>query len=532
MIPAQSAALSSAYGPDEALLDDRRRAWRRLLEVFEDAYGTAEGVSLVRAPARVNIMGVHIDHRKGRVNYLTHRREILMASRAREDDTIRIRNADEQSFPAREFSIGRGIGAPPWTEWVPFIESPEIAGPVRAAQGDWGNYVKAAAFRLQHAFPEQPLRGMEAAVLGDIPRGSGLSSSSALVVCSAIALAGLNALPLEPTTLVDLCGEGEWMVGTRGGAGDHAAMILGRRGMVAHVGFFPCRLLEYVPAPAAHDVVIINSLRQSEKSRKELSAYNQTIAAYGASLLVLKQVLAGELGFARDRLDDLVQHLGDFSLHPEAFPDTLLYRALKHIPERLSRAELLQRLPEHREVLERSFRTHDEPEEGYRTRAVAMFGLSEIARGAATPGLLRDGALGEFGRLMCISHDGDRVSQWGPVSGNSPWSSLASRVTDQYLDGLAADDAPLRLQPGGYRCSCEELDHIVDLCKGAPGVLGAGITGAGLGGCALALVGKHCTQGLIELLAREYYGPRGLEPAAESCVSVAGAGFVSLHDEE
>ena len=51
---------------------------------------------------------------------------------------------------------------------------------VLQSAGDWVNYVKGAALRLQHRFPDRPLRGMDAFVIGNIPVGAGLSSSSAL----------------------------------------------------------------------------------------------------------------------------------------------------------------------------------------------------------------------------------------------------------------------------------------------------------------------------------------------------------------
>ena len=47
------------------------------------------------------------------------------------------------------------------------------------------------------------------------------------------------------------------------------------------------------------------------------------------------------------------------------------------------------------------------------------------------------------------------------------------------------------MQSGGYRCSTEELDELVDIARKAPGVAGACLTGAGLGGCILVLVRKE-----------------------------------------
>jgi len=80
---------------------------------------------------------------------------------------------------------------------------------------------------------------MDCAVTGDIPVAAGLSSSSAVLVAVAHAAVAINDFDLEPRQFVDLCGEGEWFVGSRGGAADHAAIRFGRRGSIAHVRFFP-----------------------------------------------------------------------------------------------------------------------------------------------------------------------------------------------------------------------------------------------------------------------------------------------------
>ena len=76
------------------------------------------------------------------------------------------------------------------------------------------------------------MRGADIIVAGDIPIAAGLSSSSALVVAAAEAIVAVNQLNIFPSQLIDLCGEGEWFVGTRGGTADHAAIKLGQRSRV------------------------------------------------------------------------------------------------------------------------------------------------------------------------------------------------------------------------------------------------------------------------------------------------------------
>ncbi|NOZ19472.1 MAG: hypothetical protein GXP25_00125 [Planctomycetes bacterium] len=528
--------LRKIYGDDEELIKDRRQACLRVLRTFVRRYGTGRNVILVRSPSRINVMGVHAEHRRGEVNYVAHRREILMVAEPRTDDTVVLGNTS-RSFPKRTFNISEERKRSRHKDWLKYIDSPGVSKVVQENRGDWVNYVKSGVLRLQFFCLRKRLKGMNLMIEGDIPRSVGLSSSSALVVASAMATTYLNRLRVTAGELVELCGEGEWYVGTRGGAGDHAAMIMGRRGYIAHLRFFPFQLLQYVPLPKTHSIVICNSLRQAKKSTAELSAYNETIAAYGTVLMLIKDILAKDFGFKRTWLDRHIKHLGDFNLDKRRFPEVLLYEILKRMPQRITREELLERLPRKRDALRRMFRTHDKPRDGYRARAVAMFGLSEIARGAACVRPLKDRDYKLFGKLMYISHDGDRIVRY--VRGRKvPWDNETTQVTDAYLDGLinkrksrskrTRQGAQLMLQPGGYRCSSEELDHLVDIAASVKGVVGAGLTGAGFGGCVLVLVKNSSAKSFLSAVRRRYYEARGFPFGAEVCTSVAGACAVEI----
>lgn len=64
-----------------------------------------------------------------------------------------------------------------------------------------------------------------------------------------------------------------------------------------------------------------------------------------------------------------------------------------------------------------------------------------------------------------------------------------------------------------FEVSCRELDLIAIAAQKARGVLGARMTGAGFGGCAVALVRKDCTEALTELILKETAKLPGLKPA-------------------
>lgn len=63
-----------------------------------------------------------------------------------------------------------------------------------------------------------------------------------------------------------------------------------------------------------------------------------------------------------------------------------------------------------------------------------------------------------------------------------------------------------------YEVSCEELDALVDLATGIPGVYGARMTGAGFGGCAIALVAGEAEERLHAAI-RQRYDTRFRDPA-------------------
>jgi N-acetylgalactosamine kinase len=136
---------------------------------------------------------------------------------------------------------------------------------------------------------------------------------------------------------------------------------------------------------------------------------------------------------------------------------------------------------------------------------------------------------------MQVSHDGDRVSRPGPDGAYRPAENDCS---DEHLHRLIADlvsedphrvlRAQLFMQPGLYGCSTPEIDQMVDVASAVPGVVGAQIAGAGLGGCIMVLAREESVPAVRKALARHYYRPRELEPAAMPCITVEGAGLAEF----
>lgn len=69
---------------------------------------------------------------------------------------------------------------------------------------------------------------------------------------------------------------------------------------------------------------------------------------------------------------------------------------------------------------------------------------------------------------------------------------------------------------------------MVDIACSVPGVAGAQIAGAGLGGCIMILARKDAVATLRRALASQYYRPNDLTPDIINCVPVEGAGLVKV----
>jgi galactokinase len=79
-----------------------------------------------------------------------------------------------------------------------------------------------------------------------------------------------------------------------------------------------------------------------------------------------------------------------------------------------------------------------------------------------------------------------------------------------------------------YEVSSEALDAMVAAARKAPGVFGARMTGAGFGGCAVALVEEKKAAKFVAATEELYQEKMGLQPAIYVCRPSAGAELRTL----
>jgi N-acetylgalactosamine kinase len=469
-------------------------------------------------------MGRHIDHQGGHCNPLAIDRELVMVVQTRDDDVISLANVDQFSFPARIFSLKEVARRLPPDDWTTFINSPSTADFLAQNSGDWSLYVLAPIMRLQNKFPGRRFRGMNLMVAGDIPIAAGLSSSSALVVAAAESTVLGNKLPVERDEFPIVCGEGEWFVGTRGGFNDHAAMKFAQRGKVLRVKFFDFAVEEDVDLPGECQLVICDSGTKARKSESTRNIYNAKVTAYAMAKALLRK--------GNPRWAPLIEHFRDVSLSKLGATLPELYRAILNLPRKMRRDEFKEVVsPAAVSETERLFASHVEPESGYDVRGVALFGAAECERSRLCAEYLRREDVAGLGRLMNVSHDGDRVTS---AASDGTRAEFSERETDESIldliarvesdDPIAMESAAIHLQPGSYRCSTPHVDLIVDIARATEGVYGAQLSGAGLGGCAMILLDRRACGDLRNNLREGYYGRQNLDCLFLACTPIGGSG--------
>jgi N-acetylgalactosamine kinase len=502
----------SVYGKNYPLTAKKREGIVKALIRFKNRFGNTPCV-ISRAPGRINLMGRHIDHQGGDVNMIAIDRDIYCIMGERNDSKVVAHNLDAHRFPEREFDL-REMHVDAGLDWEKLLSTTRFEKQASIDKGDWVQYVKAVFSRFKHGFPSVNLKGVNMVFEGDIPAGGGVSSSSALFVAVAEGAVKLNNIKITPERFVGFCGEGEWYVGTRGGSADHGAIKFSKKGLITQLEFFPFKKIRSYPFPEGYTLAVCNSQQKAHKTRGVKDIFNQRVACYHAGLVLLRQNFP---------VLENARFLRDISYGGISSSEIL--KMIKSLPEKIEASRLLKKLDSSgvkKRIKSLSSNTGVLP-----LRSVVLFGICECARGKYAHELLQKSDARAFGRLMNISHDGDRKASRNK---SGDYRALEIDYSDKRINLLIkkAQDEDYRLadEPGSYSCSTPEIDLMVDAALGVPGVCGAQISGAGLGGCMMALVRKEDYRALEEELVKSYYEPSHLDPDMFAALPVAGSGIV------
>lgn len=369
-----------------------------IIQVFTAVFGEEPDASFF-SPGRINLIGEHTDYNGGHVFPAAISLGTYGAARKREDQLLRFYSGNFEDLGIIEVSL----------QDLNFKK-----------EDNWANYPKGVLKFLKEA-EHRIDTGMDVYVFGNIPNGSGLSSSASLELLIGIIAEELFDLKLERLDLVKIGKQTEnEFIGVNSGIMDQFAIGMGADKQAIYLD---TNTLEYelVPLDLGDYIIVI----MNTNKRRELadSKYNERRSECEQAVEELNAVLS-------------IRTLGELD---EATFDEYAY--LIKDANRLKRAR---------------------------------HAVSENQRTLKAKEALVAGDLEKFGRLVNASH--------------------VSLEHDYEVTGV-------------------ELDTLAHTAWGQEGVLGARMTGAGFGGCGIAIVQKDKVDSFTENVGRIYTEKIGYPPA-------------------
>ena len=395
--------------------EDTRALRNELAARFAELYGaSAEPLRFFAAPARINIIGEHIDYNGGRVFPAAIDRYIYLAIRKRGDAAIQY---DDLRFPGRlSFNIKEDFSY--------------------KKESDYCNYLNGILSILK-AKGFAPEHGFDALFFSCVPPGGGISSSSALECCFARAVSSLYGLNLDGVEIAKAGQESEHkFMNVQCGIMDQFIIAMAKKDTAL---LLDCATLgyEYVPLELKDCRFVV--MNTNKKRQLSDSKYNERVAECKTALSAMNEELARRGEALLPNLCACSANLFE-SLKPSIKDDVLARRA-RHC-------------------------------------------VTENARVNAAVSALRAGNLEELGRLLDASHE--------------------SLQNDYESTGI-------------------ELDTLHEEAGKVAGCLGSRVTGAGFGGCAIALIKEDCFGEFAQKVGQAYKERIGYEAAFFECGTGCGA---------
>ena len=351
------------------------------------------------SPGRINLIGEHTDYNGGHVFPCAISLGTYGAARKREDNKLRFYSANFEDLGIIETSL----------DDLKYDK-----------KDNWVNYAKGMIYFLKETGHDVD-KGMDIFIEGNIPNGSGLSSSASLEMLIGVIAQELFNLDIDRVDLVKLGMETEnKFIGVNSGIMDQFAVGMGKQNQAI---LLDTNTLEYSYAPVDMENNVIVIMNTNKRRELADSKYNERRSEC--------ETAVGEL---QAKLD--INTLGE--LDAQTFDE---YAYLIEDENRLKRAR---------------------------------HAVWENQRTMQAQAALEEGDLEKFGRLVNASH--------------------VSLEHDYEVTGI-------------------ELDTLAHTAWKQKGVLGARMTGAGFGGCGIAIVDKDKVEAFKENVGKVYTEKIGYAPA-------------------
>lgn len=271
----------------------------KLIQRFKELYGKEGEVRAYFAPGRVNLIGEHTDYNGGHVFPCALTLGTYGIVRDREDRVLRFYSANFEKLGVIETSLDDLI-------------------PDKAAS--WTNYPKGVMWAFEKR-GYQLTHGMDILIYGNIPNGSGLSSSASLEVLTGLILKdtfGFEQVSMIDVALIGQDSENNFN-GCNCGIMDQFASAMGKKD---HAIFLDTNTLNYEYAPVVLEdakIVITNS---KVKHSLVNSAYNDRRNECETALKELQSVVnIKTLGYLTEE---------EYEAHKDAIKDPVRQKRAKH----------------------------------------------------------------------------------------------------------------------------------------------------------------------------------------------------------
>ncbi|SEC32240.1 galactokinase [Maribacter dokdonensis] len=254
---------------------------------FENNY--LKNPILIKAPGRINLIGEHTDYNQGLVLPASIEKGIYFAVSGNVENNIQI-----ESFLTQP-------------EKIVF----QVNGEHKVFESFWGNYFKAIIEIL--IAKNYPLKGMNCVFGGDIPIGSGLSSSAALCCGFIYAITQVSDKEISREDIALIAQEAEHKIGLNCGLMDQYAVLFGKKG---NAFFLDCNDLshKYIPINLdGYSWVLINSnikhnlAVDSEYNKRRVSCENivKQVQAYRPQVKSLRDISKDDLVKVKNKVNEI-----------------------------------------------------------------------------------------------------------------------------------------------------------------------------------------------------------------------------------
>ncbi|XP_014366006.2 N-acetylgalactosamine kinase [Papilio machaon] len=420
----------------------------------------------VRVPGRVNIIGEHIDYCGYPVLPMALEQDILMAANIIDDPKLYLRNADYKYK-----SVDIKINTQEELDIVPDLNGKPY----------WYNYILCGIKGAMEHLKSTEWKGLQLYVDGNIPPASGLSSSSALVSAACLAFLYAQNGTLDKTEIASLCAKSERYIGTQGGGMDQAIAFLAKKYSAQYITFQP---LNAAPVALPEDAAFVVAHSLAEANKAATNDFNRRVI----ECRLAAKIIAKLSGLP---CEGKILTLSQLQRNLNKKLEEMIELVQKYIPQDIyTKNEICDILNMKEAEIDEIFLTSN-------TKHLTEFKLKQRALH-----VYQEAQRVEEFRKICSQSELRHDTMNGATNGSGN-GHLNSNNSDLLLAlGKLMSESHESLKTL-YECSHQNLDHLVNISQKFD--INSRLTGAGWGGCIVALCPKEKVEQYIELLKEEFY---------------------------